>query len=156
MRFPGGSKPERNILRSFPATAERSKRCAVDPYREGGGLSMGKRHSARLEAIRCGAAALERFRLGETLVAIHEDLTGRGEITMAYVTFVAWMKRFRDDQTLLPSNDERGRGHSKHSKSSPSSASPPTPARKKRKPGEPYIGSIGIAPSAWRPSEADW
>ena len=113
---------------------------------------MGKRHNARLEAMKCGAVALERFRLGETLVSIHQDLIERGEITMAYVTFVAWIKRFRNDHTLLPSTEVQGRGHSTQSKPSGSSAKPPTAARKKRKPGEPFIGSIGIAPSAWRPS----
>ena len=113
---------------------------------------MRKRHSARLEALKCGAVALERSRLGETFVAIHEDLTGRGEITMAYVTFVAWMKRFREDETLLPSNEGQGRRHSNKSESPPSSPSPRTAARKKRKPGEPFIGSIGISPDAWRPS----
>lgn len=113
---------------------------------------MGKRHSARVEALKCGAVALERSRLGETFVAIHEDLTGRGEITMAYVTFVAWMKRFRKDPSLLPCADRNQDARPQRSQASPRSTNSQPTARKKRKSGEPFIGSIGISPDAWKPS----
>ena len=115
---------------------------------------MSKRKPARAQAIRCSDEALERLRVGETVLAVYEDLIERGEIDMAYRTFADWMKRFGEDPETLPKiakskNAIRsGFAAERSSVVNSRARSNKTP----RKPGEPFIGSIGIAPDAWKPS----
>lgn len=115
---------------------------------------MIKRKPARAQAIRCASEALERLRVGETVMAVFDDLTRRGEIDMAYRTFAHWMKRFGEDPEKLPTTEKpsNSQRHRRAANRDPSRASPSRSNKRTRKPGEPYIGSIGIAPDAWKPS----
>ena len=61
-----------------------------------------KRYSARAEAVRCSDETISRMRAGETLSAIHDDLTERREITMALRTFMQWMRRLENDSPYVP------------------------------------------------------
>ena len=115
---------------------------------------MIKRKPARAQAIRSAPEALERLRVGETVMAVFDDLTQRGEIDMAYRTFAHWMKRFGENPETLPETEKPSNAQ-RHPKSS--NQAPPRDAtirsnKSTRKPGEPFIGSIGIAPNAWKPS----
>jgi len=115
---------------------------------------MNKRKPARAQAIRCSPEALERLRVGETVLAVYEDLVERGEIDMAYRTFADWMKRFGEDPETLPKIARpKSFGRSLNPAKRSSEIDPKRNSNKRtRKPGEPYIGSIGIAPDAWKPS----
>jgi len=115
---------------------------------------MSKRKPARAQAIRCSPEALERLRVGETVLAVYEDLVERGEIDMAYRTFADWMKRFGEDPEALPKIAKPknfGRARNLTGRSSEIS-SKSNSNKRTRKPGERYIGSIGIAPDAWKSS----
>jgi hypothetical protein len=115
---------------------------------------MIKRKPARAQAIRCAPDALERLRVGETVMAVFDDLSQRGEIDMAYRTFAHWMKRFSEKPETLPATEKpsNAQGHRRAVNRAPSRDSPVRSNKSTRKPGEPFIGSIGIAPDAWKPS----
>ena len=81
-----------------------------------------KRYSARAEAVRCADEAIRRIRAGETISAIHDDLTERREITMALRTFMQWMRRLENDSPYVPlsestSTSQNRKEHAEQSKS---------------------------------------
>ena len=104
---------------------------------------------ARAEAMRTASEALRRMRYGETMVVIFDDLIERGEITMAYRTFAQWMKRFSDDPSLLPDQQEGGRQGSvaKNTQSRDTSA----PTKVARKEGDPVHVSMDFMAGAYKP-----
>ena len=112
-------------------------------------LPLTRKRAARAEAMRVATEVLKRRRYGETTVAVFDDLTERGEITMAYRTFAGWMKRFADDPTLLPDQDESGHQGKIAKKSRARSAS--APAAADRDEGGPVRVSMDFMAGAYKP-----
>lgn len=64
---------------------------------------MAVRRTAKAQVIRCADEILRRIRAGESVTAIHEDLTGRGEIAMTRRTLSNWVKRIAAEPSMVPS-----------------------------------------------------
>lgn len=67
---------------------------------------MPERNQARAQVMRCADESLSRAAAGETLIAIHDDLVARGQLTCAYRTFTRWIKR-RSRESQLPKHSEQ-------------------------------------------------
>jgi len=113
-----------------------------------------KRHTNRAQVQRCWPEIVQRLGQGESVSYLYDDLSERGDVAMAMRTFMRWVARFKEAPEPPPppveSMEERRARHI-YGRSA-SSESNVSSNRRPRKKGEPYIGSIGIAPNAFKPS----
>lgn len=107
-----------------------------------------RRHTNRAQVQRCWSEIAQRLGQGESVSYLYDDLLERGAIVMSTRTFMRWVARFKEAPEPPPppveSIDERRARHiyGRSASDDPTINS----SRRPRKKGEPYIGSIGIAP----------
>jgi hypothetical protein len=110
-----------------------------------------KRHTNRAQVQRCWPEIAQRLGQGESVSYLYDDLSERGDIAMAMRTFMRWVAQYKEAPEPPPppvkSMDERRARHI-YGRSASGEANASS-NRRPRKKGEPFIGSIGIAPEPW-------
>ena len=110
-----------------------------------------KRHTNRAQVQRCWPEIAQRLGQGESVSYLYDDLLERGDVAMATRTFMRWVARFKEaPEPPPPPVESMSDRRTRHVRGrTPAGETTAKSNKRTRKPGEPFIGSIGIAPEPW-------